>query len=55
MWVCWALTSLSVMHEKTAGLEAALHAPMHSDEPASAPCLQNTNQTIIIDIRRGFN
>lgn len=55
MWVCSALTSLSVMHGKTGGLQSALHAPMHSTEPARAACLQSTNSTILIDGRGGFN
>lgn len=55
MWVCWALTSLSVMHGKTGDLEPALHAAMRSDEPARARCLQNRNQTILIDVRGSIN
>lgn len=54
-WVCWALTSLSVMHGKTRGLEPALHAAMHSDEPDGARCLQNSNRTNLIYVRQGFN
>lgn len=55
MWVCWALTLLSEMHGKTGGLESALHAPMRSDEPARACCLQNRNQTSLIDVRGNIN